>query len=350
MVNTSISDVETAVKKGCSHSHCSENALSLSDFCWEHTRDKNSYISELLKTLKETRSARGFNLKKIVLQDAELMSVDFSDCALAQSVIRNCNLFYNNFSGADMVGSDLSGSDLTGSLFSKTDLTRSNLIGARFWHSDLSGTILTEANLSGADLWQAKLYNARMWRTDIDTARFITRQNFSQKRGRFINIEKIDEATHMSAEDAYRDLKRYFIAYGRYNDASWASFKEKTMEKKRLRTGMNVAYFPVLLMGLLCGYGERPHRVVLSSGFFILMYGVLYNTLNALRSPLDAGYALGFWDSIYYSVVTFTTLGYGDIIPKMAVHFRMLAVSEAFIGAFMMGLFVFTLARKYSAR
>ena len=54
--------------------------------------------------------------------------------------------------------------------------------------------------------------------------------------------------------------------------------------------------------------------------------------------------------SMYWAIVTMTTVGYGDFIPRAVPGFRLLAASQAFIGAFMIGLFIFTLARKYSAR
>jgi len=45
-----------------------------------------------------------------------------------------------------------------------------------------------------------------------------------------------------------------------------------------------------------------------------------------------------FPDSLYFSLITFTTLGYGDFRP-LERWGRILAGSEAFIGAFMMALF-----------
>jgi hypothetical protein len=43
-------------------------------------------------------------------------------------------------------------------------------------------------------------------------------------------------------------------------------------------------------------------------------------------------------------------VGYGDFIPKAHMVFRLLAALEAFCGVFVTGLFIFTLARRYSAR
>jgi hypothetical protein len=58
----------------------------------------------------------------------------------------------------------------------------------------------------------------------------------------------------------------------------------------------------------------------------------------------------GWPDYIYYSTITYTTVGYGDFVPKPLPVFRIMAAVEAFLGVFLAGLFVFTLARKYSAR
>ncbi|MBN1872296.1 MAG: two pore domain potassium channel family protein, partial [Candidatus Omnitrophica bacterium] len=130
----------------------------------------------------------------------------------------------------------------------------------------------------------------------------------------------------------------------------WASFKEKSMEKIWLRKNKNPAYLPMELMGLLSGYGEKPNRVIASSLAIIIIYSLLFYHLQSITISPDSMTKYVFWDYVYYSIVTFTTLGYGDIVPKPTVGARLLAGSEAFIGAFMIGLFVFTLSRKYSAR
>ena len=82
----------------------------------------------------------------------------------------------------------------------------------------------------------------------------------------------------------------------------------------------------------------------------IVFYAAMYAVLNAITYAQSAAYIMSKSDYIYYSVITFTTVGYGDFIPKSSILFRSLAASEAFIGTFMIGLFIFTLARKYSAR
>ncbi|PSQ20149.1 potassium transporter Kef, partial [Halobacteriales archaeon QS_8_65_32] len=55
--------------------------------------------------------------------------------------------------------------------------------------------------------------------------------------------------------------------------------------------------------------------------------------------------AFAYDNSLYFSVVTFTTLGYGDSSPTGGLA-RLLASAEAVSDAFFAALFVFTLGRR----
>jgi len=92
----------------------------------------------------------------------------------------------------------------------------------------------------------------------------------------------------------------------------------------------------------LFGYGEKPGRV-LAAGILIILLcaGLLHvhNGIAGLESPSP-------WTALYFSAVTFTTLGYGDFEPTPDM--RWLAGLEAFAGAALMALFVVALARKYT--
>jgi len=194
------------------------------------------------------------------------------------------------------------------------------------------------------------MYLVQLWRAELKGIKSLMQQNFSKTIYGFWTIQKINEKGILPAEESYRALKQYFIDNGRYREASWASFKEKTMEKLWLKKNKNPTYVPTALMGILCGYGEKPNRVTVSSIAIIFIYAAMYYYLNAVAIIDSTIKNYFFWDYVYYSIVTFTTLGYGDLVPKPNIGYRLLAGSEAFIGAFMIGLFVFTLSRKYSAR
>ncbi len=96
---------------------------------------------------------------------------------------------------------------------------------------------------------------------------------------------------------------------------------------------------------LVFGYGEKPIRAALWGLFVILLWaGQCYNQSGITDDT--AGYVTSFRDALHFSVVTFTTLGYGDFQPLP--HFRFWADVEALLGAGLMATFIVGLTRKYT--
>jgi voltage-gated potassium channel Kch len=105
------------------------------------------------------------------------------------------------------------------------------------------------------------------------------------------------------------------------------------------------------VVDLFCGYGEDPMRVVGFSIFLILVCAMAYFFLDTTGAhPIYEDlsgwqfYFFEFLNSLYFSVVTFTTLGYGDISPVGVARF--IAAFEAFLGSFTMALFVVVFVKK----
>ena len=334
---------------GCEHKGCVESALSLSEFCWNHLSDKNSYVELLVNTANKGKDLTGANLKKVYVKKAHLEKVNLSKADISQADFSGTHFFDCILEEADMIGANLSDCDFTHCNLKKVDLTKGSLVNARLWSSDLAGANLTECDLSGADLWSANLFNVKLWHTLLSGAKSITRLSFS-KGTKVFNNAMINEVGALSAEESYRDIKQYFISNGMYNDASWASFKEKTMERLALKKKGDWNYLPSFLMNVLCGYGEKPYRIILSALLTILTFALLYFSFNTVERSGDPLYILKWYDYLYYSTITFTTVGYGDFVPSARLLPKLLAAIEAFSGVFVTGLFIFTLARKYSAR
>ncbi len=334
----------------CLSEKCPNLHLALSKYCWAHLPDKEDYTQRLLEAIAKGEDLSGHNLQKIILKNAHLDKARLMKANLSQADLSGSYLFDAKLDGADLIGTRLSDCDMTHSSLKGADLTKADLNGSRLWNADLKGSNLSECDLSEADLWNARLFSAKLWHTNFRSAKSITQRNFSRIGGGPLKNPMINEEGLLSAEESYRDLKRYFLSSGMYNDASWASFKEKTMERLIFKKKKDHTYFPSLVMTILCGYGEKPYRIVLSALSAILGYALIYFMLNAAENSVSQNYTLRWSDYIYYSTITFTTVGYGDFVPKAYGLFRLLAASEAFLGVFLAGLFVFTLARKYSAR
>ena len=101
--------------------------------------------------------------------------------------------------------------------------------------------------------------------------------------------------------------------------------------------------------GLVAGYGERPQRVLVAALLVILGSGLVYPALGGIDTDggivtyANAGVS-AVPDSLYFSVVTFTTLGLGDVEPVGGLA-RAVVGAEALTGAFLTALFVFALGR-----
>ena len=129
------------------------------------------------------------------------------------------------------------------------------------------------------------------------------------------------------------------------------SFPQKT---GRLLWGIRL--LPELMFGrLLFGYGERPIRVLIAGFLIILACGLFYALPSAqVLHRIDAGTASQTFperlmDGFYFSTITFTTLGFGDMYPDPEHTLtRLIAMTEALAGACLMALFVVSLSKRYS--
>ncbi len=337
------------VKTKCAFSGCKDHPISFAEHCWKHIPDKTDYRSKLVELLNKGEDMSGHNLQKVDLREIHLEKTSFARANLSQANLTGAHLFNVNFENADLIGVTLSNCDMTHCDLKNCDLTKAVIADSRLWNANLSGANLTECDLTGSDMWHANLFNIKLWHTTIKDVKSLTKHNFGKKT-RFYEKISINESGLLSAAESYRDLKGFFLRNGMYNDASWAAFKEMTMERLIYRKNGDLRYFPSMIMNILCGYGEKPYRIIVSALTTILSYAAVYAAFQAVDSTIYTGYKLRWFDYIYYSTITFTTVGYGDFIPKPDGIFRLLAAAEAFTGVYLSGLFIFTLARKYSAR
>ncbi|WP_276275910.1 potassium channel family protein [Haloarcula regularis] len=120
-------------------------------------------------------------------------------------------------------------------------------------------------------------------------------------------------------------------------------------------------WFGNRLLHWSCGYGERLWRVVYVSVVAIVVWGLFYAFLSRGAADQTTGITTTGLDgpaqlltreglvilskNLYFSVVTFTTLGYGDIQPVGPIS-RALASTESFIGALLVALVVFVIGRR----
>lgn len=103
-------------------------------------------------------------------------------------------------------------------------------------------------------------------------------------------------------------------------------------------------WFSLTLSYLIWGHGERPIRTLYSALLVIFACAFSYTQgFLFFKSGLIA--RPQFWEALYFSVVTFTTVGSGDITPVGIL--KAVVAIEALAGIFIIPLFLIGLSRKY---
>ncbi len=102
---------------------------------------------------------------------------------------------------------------------------------------------------------------------------------------------------------------------------------------------------PLKLFQIFGSFGTRPSTIILAMLVTWGGYG-LYFWLK-LKDQLDP-IATSIWDALYYSGITFLTIGYGDISPALegSMQLRFVSVFEGFIGLFLMSYLTVAVVRK----
>jgi hypothetical protein len=150
---------------------------------------------------------------------------------------------------------------------------------------------------------------------------------------RYAKVAKADRGDLDSAGEFYYLERKEHYAAAREN-ADWRSWPWSKKSKFLTISEWLIGQF-------VLGYGEKPMRPLLWAAGTIFLFAVLYWLAGAVVPQ-----AASVWDNLYFSVVTFTTLGYGDLRPAQGLP-RALAAIEALIGVTLMSLFLVTLARRF---
>jgi len=119
----------------------------------------------------------------------------------------------------------------------------------------------------------------------------------------------------------------------------------KSKDKKGLLSYLK-RFFIWLMLGfsyLIWGHGEKPSRTFLTCAIIILLSALLYSLGHTIKEGIISRPNVS--DAIYFSVITFSTVGFGDVtavgLTKVVVMF------ESLSGIFIMPLFIVGFSRKY---
>jgi hypothetical protein len=246
-----------------------------------------------------------------------------------------------------------------GYVLHNTDLYRANLQSAHLFALDLRGSSLMKADLRQANLHCADLRDCNLLGIRLEGARLDNiiwdRQLLQERKGRELLRAGNGAAAiqlFQEAEETYRNLRLHLEKAGLFEQAGLFFHREMVMRRLQMPRYSSKRLLS-WLVDLFSGYGEKPLNVVLFSLGLIGFCGLLYFLVGVHQGDRPIGIAfehsllsnlMDLLGCLYFSVVTFTTLGYGDIIPHGLA--RPIAAFEAFVGSFTMALFVVVFVKK----
>ena len=215
--------------------------------------------------------------------------------------------------------------------------------------ADLRGANLNQANLVYADVLGIQEEKAKMER--ITWGQSVVQERRAMDAFYHHDFDKA-ATLFIEAEEVYRSLYRAYEDRGLYDEASHFYHRDRIVRRYQLDFPSK-DWLLSYMVDLLCGYGEKPLRVVFFSMFIILFWSLIYANLGVTYQDQTLLFSLNknlssnifvFMHCLYFSVVTFTTLGYGDITPLGFAKF--FAAFEAFVGSFTIAIFVVVFVKK----
>ena len=297
--------------------------------CFWHDPNIDKRHEPLAQKLSQ-QVRRGYSMEGAQLAHANLDGLDFvrhghnegyslEDADLFHASLRKAHLFKANLSHASLMKADCREANLH-----LANLEQANLLGARF----------DDARIENIN-WGVQMYHETL-------ARHALQQNHPQQANQYFE----------QAEEVSRNLRKVSEHQGLFGLAGEFFIKEMTNRRYQMA---KVSWPRVVskVVDLFCGYGEKPARVVGFSLVTIFLFAVAYGCLGLSEGGHFVRWQshltlqqnlLDFGNALYFSVVTFTTLGYGDIVP--VGYSRILAAFEAFLGSFTLALFVVVFVKK----
>ncbi len=207
--------------------------------------------------------------------------------------------------------------------------------GANLQNPDLQNARFSWANLSSANLANVNLRNANLWNANLRNA----------------NFEGADVADINYSTDSRQKNFRGIRAATCHGNQMFKSFAQDQDLIEQFRDTGHLRPWLFWWWWVFADCGRSFGRWAAWSVLFDVGFAVLFYAMGPDHFLVNAKASLPFggWSMIYYSVVTFTTLGFGDITPQ-TVPAAIAVMAEVVTGYVMLGGLISILANKLARR
>jgi hypothetical protein len=172
--------------------------------------------------------------------------------------------------------------------------------------------------------------------------------------------------------EVYNNLYNFYIANGSRNQAGRVHYRRGEAYRKLLREKGGLSwlrswFFDFFVLQLMAGYGDRIKRPIGASAAIIFLWAIFFKLTDGIVKTVvntanDEPASLGWLDYLYHSITTFTSLGYSNIQPNLAVSTcfnlakfkfcislpQILVAAESVLGILLMALIIFVVTYQVS--
>lgn len=310
-------------------------------------------VADLRNVLLHNENLAGANLSRCDLSGVDLSGANLKGANLSFCNLEGATLFKADLTGAELLSANLKGANLSEAVTTQAGFGGATLAGAALFSTDLTGATLTKANLAGADFRAAVLAGARMRQCDMTGAHFVkavmagadleesdvTRGEFTDadlRGAHFKRIRGYETAVWIGADIRDVDFCGAYMVRRHIMD-------ENYLYEFRTANRLNAAVYRIWWATSDCG--RSFGRFGLWCVGAALLFAVCFRFVDMSYGIHDDS----FLSALYYSVVTMTTLGYGDVLPASGVA-KWLAIAEVCTGYVALGGLMSIFANKMARR
>jgi len=294
----------------------------------------------------------GLDLSGYDLTGADLSRADLRDAQLVRATLDGATMFETQLEGAELVGTSLRGTNMERCRATKVGFGRCDFRGASMFEADLCGATLTGADLREVDARAVNLSGARIREARLEDAD-LTRAVLS---GVDLGDTHVDRACFCSADLRGAQLRNV----SGYASADWVgvdfrdvcfngayllrrfALDQNFLAEFRAESPVHAALYKLWWVTSDCG------RSFARWGLWTLCLAVVFAGLYTLVD-LDPGAHESALTPLYFSVVTLTTLGFGDVLPASPAA-QAVAMTEVILGYVMLGGLLSIFANKMARR
>ncbi len=295
---------------------------------------------------------KGAHLREAKLQGANLCQANVQRAKLPRANLQGADLREANLKGANLWEAKLQGAKLWGANLQGANLVKANLEGANLVEANLQGAKLGAANLEGANLWRANLQRAHLGAANLKGAKL----GGAYLQGATCNLVLVNGSTLLW--DCEVDLDTHFRGVGLDSARVKPGLKQLLKYNIRRRNWERWHEEHRFLKWLvrpfwrMSDYGRSTGRIIGVFFGLAVLFGVAYYILDALHLPVVEHLRVGrlvFFRAIYFSIVTMTTLGFGDMHAAENFGGYLLLTLQVLLGYVLLGALVTRFAVLFQA-